>query len=44
MKEICKNCIYFAKDHEVCVNSESEHCADFVVKEDTCDSFSEKVK
>lgn len=32
----CSNCKWFASDVYVCVNDKSEHCADFVMENDTC--------
>ena len=42
MTEACKNCHYFHEDLNVCWNDASEHCADFVSDDDTCEEFKEK--
>ena len=39
----CKNCRYRSDDFaSVCVNSDSKHCADFVMADDTCPAWKEK--
>ena len=33
----CKNCIYYAEFEGVCCNADSEHCADFVLSDTSCE-------
>lgn len=37
--EICKNCKWYVAYEGVCVNGESEKCADFTDKDFSCEKF-----
>lgn len=37
--EKCATCEYYAADNEVCCNSNSEHCANFTLPNDTCQAW-----
>ena len=38
----CKNCDYYAEFEGVCCNGESEHCADFVSTNTSCEHWTKK--
>ena len=38
----CKNCDYYAEFEGVCCNGESEHCADFVFPDTSCEHWTKK--
>ena len=39
---ICKSCIWYHDDFEICLNSNSKHCADFRLESDSCDFWDER--
>lgn len=43
MDHCCRTCKYRSDEFtSVCVNADSEHCADFVMADDTCPKFERK--
>jgi hypothetical protein len=38
----CENCIWFSDNFGICVNSNSEYCADFRRYDDKCDFWDER--
>ena len=38
-KPVCKTCQYYYDFEGVCVNGYSEHCADFVDEDDSCEAW-----
>jgi len=40
--ERCENCIWFSDNFGICVNSNSEYCADFRRYDDKCDFWDDR--
>lgn len=40
--EKCNNCKWYEADDYVCVNAESDHCADFVMPNEICMEWEQK--
>jgi len=40
--KICRNCEFYDKEYEVCVNADSEKVADFVLSGDSCEAWETK--
>lgn len=38
----CENCIWFSDNFGICVNSNSEYCADFRRYDDKCDFWDDR--
>lgn len=41
-RQYCYNCYYYAPDVGTCVYGDSEHCADFRERYDTCEEWKQK--